>query len=65
MRTYKGYIYKGFQGVEKCEMQVNGFWIQGGKRVASYIRTDKPDNCQYFRSRTNAGVNLFYIETVD
>ena len=57
-KKYKGTIY---ETGERCIMINNGFWLSGTRKISSYIRIDKPDNCQYSKDRHNR----FYVETVD
>lgn len=47
---------------EKCIMKSNGFWVgYKGTKITSYVRIDKPDNCQYSMDRHHR----FWIETED
>lgn len=55
---------------ERCIMQSNGYWVgEGGRRITSYQRVDKPDynsnGDKVFRQYSMDRQHRFYVETED
>ena len=55
---------------ERCVMQSNGYWVgDGGRRITSYIRVDKPEynakGEKVFRQYIMDRQHRFWLETED
>lgn len=55
---------------EPCKMRANGFWVAGGKKITSWVRTDKEieytdDGTPVRRQYTMDRQHRFWVETED